>query len=268
VPEQTPSFSNQFQRRVSTIERRDWELWATTLAIVAILSVGYFWVMFPAVFMKQHTLSFQASMSPQLIIGQLTLVLLFLIYVIQKHIQVRRLRAQSLSEALNYQLMQSQMLLDPLTRVFNRSVLEELLGKVIKHVQRKKLTAAFLYIDINDFKKVNTSLGHLSGDLVLTELGAILKACVRGSDYLIRMGGDEFLAILVDTDQPGAEAVKQRINQQTQKWNGESPLKNFTLTLSVGIHVIDDTCSFDEVLSSVDSKMYEEKAIYQAKDGQ
>ena len=44
-------------------------------------------------------------------------------------------------------------------------------------------------------------------------------------------------------------------------------LKNFTLTLSVGIHVIDDTCSFDEVLSSVDSKMYEEKAIFQAKDG-
>jgi diguanylate cyclase len=151
------------------------------------------------------------------------------------------------------------MLIDPLTQVFNRSSLEEILGREIKRVQRKQGTLVFLYVDVNDFKMVNTRFGHLSGDLVLAEVGALLKQCVRGSDYVVRMGGDEFLAALVDTNPQGAEVVKTRIRQRVEEWSQNSPLPGYQLSLSVGIQPFDPTQSFDQVLAAADAKMYEEK---------
>jgi diguanylate cyclase len=151
------------------------------------------------------------------------------------------------------------MLIDPLTQVFNRSSLEEILGKEIKRVQRKQSTLVFLYVDVNDFKMANTRFGHLSGDLVLAEVGGLLKQCVRGSDYVVRMGGDEFLAALVDTTEQGAEIVKARIHQRAEEWNRNSPLPGYTLSLSVGIQPFDGTQTFDQVLAEADAKMYAEK---------
>ena len=241
------------------IEKRDWELWVLALAMVAILAIGYFVVIFPAVFMNQRTIFIQAQISSQLLLGQLILVLLFVFYLVHKHMQIRTLRAESMMESVNFQLAQSQLMLDPLTQVLNRATLEQILSKEIKRVQRKQGTIIFLYLDVNDFKKVNTRFGHISGDLVLTEVGAILKSCVRGSDYVIRMGGDEFLAVLVDTDGPGAETVKGRINEGADKWNENSPLKGFTLRLSIGIQLFDGSKSFDDALAEADAKMYAEK---------
>jgi diguanylate cyclase (GGDEF)-like protein len=259
VPDKSQSFPRQLQEQLIKIERRDWELWILALLMVVILMVGYLLVIVPAVFMGQRVFFFQANMSSQLLIGQMVLVLLFLAYLAHKHIQVRNLRSQSITEALNYQVAHTQLLLDPLTQAFNRAGLEEIISKEMKRVRRKQATMVFLYIDVNDLKKVNTRFGHLSGDLVLTDVGAILKNCARGSDYVIRMGGDEFLVALVDTDEPGAEVVKRRIVEHANSWNQESRLPGFNLGLSIGVQVFDGTRSFDEVLAEADAKMYNEK---------
>ena len=259
MPEKSASFSQQLQEQLSKIEKQDWELWVLALAMVGILMVGYFIVIFPAVFMGQHTIFVQANMSSPLLIGQMALVLLFLAYLAHKHILVRKLRSESISEALSYQVAHTQLLLDPLTHAFNRAALEEIIGKETKRVRRKQATLVFLYIDVNDLKKVNSRFGHLSGDLVLTDVAAILKNCARGSDYVIRMGGDEFLVALVDTDEPGGEIVKQRINKHVNIWNQDARLQGFNLALSIGVQVFDGARSFDEVLAEADAKMYAEK---------
>ena len=229
------------------------------MGMLGILAVGYFLVIFPAVFLGQKGFYIQAQMSAPLLIGQLALVLLFLIYLVRKHIQVRALRAESIINAINFQLAHAQLLMDPLTRVFNRSALEELIGKEISRAQRKQTTLAFLYADIDGFKQVNTLFGHLSGDLVLAETGGILKGCARGSDYVIRIGGDEFLMVLIDTNKAGAEVVKERINQRARRWNEGSPLKGFTLSLSMGIEEFDNSRTLDETLAIADANMYAEK---------
>ena len=259
MPEKSESFSQQLQEQLSNIEKRDWELWVLALAMVAILMVGYFLVILPAVFLGQHTFFLQTNVSSSLLVGQMVLVLLFLAYLVHKHIQVRGLRSQSITEALSYQVAHTQLLLDPLTQAFNRAALEEIISRETKRVRRKQGTMVFLYIDVNDLKKVNSRFGHLSGDLVLTEVGAILKNCARGSDYVIRMGGDEFLVALVDTDEPGGEVVKRRINEQANMWNQDSRLPGFNLALSIGVQVFDGVRSFDDVLAEADAKMYAEK---------
>jgi GGDEF domain-containing protein len=73
------------------------------------------------------------------------------------------------------------------------------------------------------------------------------------------MGGDEFLAALVDTDGPGAEIVKGRLRERVKDWNQNSPLPGFTLGLSVGIQQYDSSLSFDQVMAEADAKMYTDK---------
>jgi diguanylate cyclase (GGDEF)-like protein len=266
LPGRSESFPQQLHGQLAQIERRDWELWLLALAMVAILALGYFFIIFPAVFLGQKTFYLEATVSSQLMIGQMILLLLFLAYLIHKQIHLRSERAHSIREALNYQVSHAQLMLDPLTRAFNRTALEEIIGKEVQRVIRKKTTLLFLFIDVNDLKKVNTRFGHLSGDLVLTEVGAILKKCVRGSDYVIRMGGDEFLVALLDTNEPGAEIVKRRMNEQTKQWNQASPLPGFEMSLSIGLQVFDGSRSFDEVMAEVDAKMYAEKTARQSQN--
>ena len=259
MQEKAKPFSYQLRERLASVERRDWELWILALVTVAILAAGLFFVLLPAVFMGQRTIQLRADLSPQLMLGLVLLVLLLIAYLVHKQMQLRALRLRSIVEAWNFEVAHIQMLIDPLTQVFNRSSLEEILGKEIKRVQRKQSTLVFLYVDVNDFKLVNTRFGHLSGDLVLAEVGGLLKQCVRGSDYVVRMGGDEFLVALVDTDTNGGEIVKTRVRQRVEEWNQNSPLPGFRLSVSVGIQPFDGTQTFDQVMAEADAKMYAEK---------
>ena len=259
MQEKPRPFSAQLRERLAAVERRDWELWGLALATVVILAGGLFFLLLPTLFTGEGTIQIRVNLSAPLLLGLVLLVLLLVAYLVHKQIQLRGARLRSIVEAWNFEVAHVQMLIDPLTQVFNRSSLEEILGREIKRVQRKQGTLVFLYVDVNDFKMVNTRFGHLSGDLVLAEVGALLKQCVRGSDYVVRMGGDEFLAALVDTDPEGAEVVKTRIRQRVEEWSQDSPLPGYQLGLSIGIQPFDPAQSFDQVLAAADAKMYEEK---------
>ncbi|HWP84367.1 MAG TPA: GGDEF domain-containing protein [Terriglobia bacterium] len=261
TPEKPAAFSYQLRERLASIERRDWELWILALVTVGILAAGLFFVLLPAVFMGQESIQIKANLSPQLMLGLVFLVLLLIAYLVHKQIQLRAIRQQSIVETWNFEVAHVQMLIDPLTQVFNRSSLEEILSKEISRVQRKQSTMVFLYVDVDDFKLVNTRYGHLSGDLVLAEVGSLLKQCVRGSDYVVRMGGDEFLAAVVDTNLAGAEIVKNRILKRVADWNHNPPLPGFSLRLSIGIQQFDPTQTFDQVLAAADARMYAEKKL-------
>ena len=241
---------------MASLERKDWELWILALLMLGVLAAGFFLILLPAVFFNDGAIHINAQVSPQLLLGFLVLTMMLIAYLVHKHFQVRTMRMQSLSDAWDAEVAHVQSLVDPLTQALNRSALEEILSREIKRVQRKQSTLFFLYLDVDDFKNVNSRFGHLSGDLVLAEVGGILKRCVRGSDYVIRMGGDEFLAALVDTDMAGAEVVRGRVHQRAEEWNVNSPLPGFRLGLSIGVQAFDPERTLDQVLAEADSKMY------------
>lgn len=259
IEEKSKPFSHQLRDRLAVVERRDWELWVLALVTVAVLAAGLFFVLVPAVFMGQSTFQLRASLSPPLMLCFVLLIVLLIAYLVHKQIQLRATRLRSILETWNFEVAHFQLLMDPLTRVFNRSSLEEILSKDIKRVQRNQSTLVLLYIDVNDFKMVNNRFGHLSGDLVLAEVGGILKQCIRGSDYIVRMGGDEFLVALVDTNDAGAEIVRDRVRARVSEWNQDSPLPGFMLGLSIGVQRFDPSQTFDQVMAEADAKMYAEK---------
>lgn len=100
---------------------------------------------------------------------------------------------------------------DPLTNLPNRRLLNERLEQLIKRGRRKKATAAVIIADLNNFKIVNDSLGHLSGDDLLVEVARRFSEELREDSTLARLGGDEFAILLHDSDRDSAARVAQRL---------------------------------------------------------
>lgn len=119
---------------------------------------------------------------------------------------------------------------DPLTRLYNRDGLTHLLGR---HFARRDSGAVYvLQGDVDHFKHINDRYGHAVGDAVLIAVAAELSRLVRGSDVVARTGGEEFVVLAVDTDQPTAQALAERLRQGVA-----------ALPISVGGHTVRCTIS-------------------------
>jgi diguanylate cyclase (GGDEF)-like protein len=153
-----------------------------------------------------------------------------------------------------------QAIHDPLTGLYNRYYLNQVLDQEVKRSKRYNHCMAFLMIDVNRFKEINDRYGHQVGDLVLQEIASLLRKAVRESDIVVRYGGDEFLVILLETDGE-ADAVKQRIAKKTFLRNKKNGWLDFPVTLSIGGAYWNpkDHKSVDEILNEADRQMYEEK---------
>ena len=119
--------------------------------------------------------------------------------------------AMALANAQLYETTRALADRDPLTGFFNHRYLHERLGEEILRAQRSQAPLSVLMIDLDDFKLVNDTLGHLFGDEVLRWAAEQIRAALRGSDVPARYGGDEFAVLLPDTPGGGAREVGERI---------------------------------------------------------
>ena len=174
-----------------------------------------------------------------------TVGLVELCFVGPLHLDPRRLdlaRAMANEAAMalgNAQLYEETRALadrDPLTGFYNHRYLHERLGEEILRAQRSSSPLALLMIDLDDFKLVNDTLGHLFGDEVLRWTAEQMRVELRGSDIPARYGGDEFAVILPDTPAAGAREVGERIvaalRDRPYRAEGRGPVP---VTASVGI---------------------------------
>lgn len=132
-------------------------------------------------------------------------------YAVERHRGVRDLaRVRKELESANRDL-ERLALIDPLTELLNRRGLQQALSREVQHLTRGISGSAALVIDLDDFKQINDSLGHAAGDVVLKEVGRRLRASVRAIDFAGRVGGDEFMIILPETDPSEVARVAERI---------------------------------------------------------
>jgi len=247
-------------RELARLEKRDWELWSIALAAGISVAAGLLALIFPAAFMRSGNLHLEFSVSRELFFGLITLLLLFNVYLFSKRLELRRVREELISTTIQSELFRLQSLKDPLTEVYNRRSLEELADRYIRHARRLHNPLTFLMVDVNRFKGINTRFGHLTGDFVLSEVASILRSAVRGSDAVVRFGGDEFLVILADTNVDGADTVIERVKNCLDQWNAGTHLANFQLSLAIGVSEWRNERTLQEILSDADQKMYAMKA--------
>lgn len=145
---------------------------------------------------------------------------------------------------------------DSLTHVLNARVFGERLGQELERNRRYFRPLAVLYLDLDNFKSVNDTHGHQTGDAVLRLVADAIRRTVRQPDLVGRMGGDEFAILMPETDSAEADAVAQRLAQNIANAFRGSP----TVTASIGVVSCADTkVDSDDVLRSADQAMYEAK---------
>lgn len=150
---------------------------------------------------------------------------------------------------------------DPLTRLPNRTLLSDRIATALARARREKGRVALLYLDLDKFKEVNDSHGHAVGDQLLQAVATRISGCIRESDTVSRIGGDEFVILLETLDQPPqahavANKIREAFHQPLQLDNGLDLL----ILPSIGIALYPDDGEEEEpLLERADSAMYQAK---------
>ncbi len=165
-----------------------------------------------------------------------------------------------LRNAISYHAVVIHSVTCPLTQLGNRSLFDQTICREMDLASRHKGTFSLLLLDIDDFKKINDTQGHLAGDTVLREMGSILKGLKRHSDYVFRYGGEEFVFILSQSKLAGAHLVAERIRQQIAHHEFRYENNLIPVTVSIGLAQFQDGDQFATLFQRVD------KALYQAKE--
>ncbi len=164
----------------------------------------------------------------------------------------------ALENASSYSLAKDMLFIDDLSGLYNQRYLEVALEREMKRIGRFSSQLAVLFLDMDSFKQVNDTHGHLVGSRVLREMGALLRMSVRDVDVVIRYGGDEYTAILVETSPEIAANVAERIRSMVAShvFLADEGY-DIRLTCSIGYSCCpEDAQTKEELLEMADQAMY------------
>lgn len=149
---------------------------------------------------------------------------------------------------------------DVLTRLLNRRFLPVVMAKEINYSRQSHTQFAALMIDLDHFKAINDQYGHDMGDNVLQQLASVLASNVRGGDYAFRLGGEEFLVVLVDIDAGRAVEVADKLRMliEAETFTTEQGTR-FKASVSIGVAVHDGHPDYERLLKQADQALYQAK---------
>jgi diguanylate cyclase (GGDEF)-like protein len=150
-------------------------------------------------------------------------------------------------------------MIDSLTGVLNRrAFLDHADGEWVRH-RRHNHALSCAMVDVDGFKKINDTFGHAAGDAVLQHIGALLRATLRASDLPARMGGDEFMALMPETNLEGAIALGERLLGRLSARPIVVLDQTLATTLSVGVSSAEGCNSLEELMAKADGALYRAK---------
>lgn len=265
-PDETPLDSSPqarigvLQAKLRKLERRDWWLWMMAVVVMLLLTLAILSMNFPDAFRNEDP--FFRLNRDQAVRGLVGLILLFNTYTIYQQVIVKRLRKDFSAQldamrilqvrASEFQLQATQ---DPLTGLFNRRFAEERLAAEASRSERYGHALALIAIDLDDFKQVNDTYGHLAGDCILKEFGARINSAVRRADTAARMGGDEFLILLPECPGGHVETMLSRLGPVEVKFEG----KRIAVQFSAGWIAYEQGQTPAQLLERVDQALYARK---------
>lgn len=166
-----------------------------------------------------------------------------------------RLRAQM-------KAIEQQAIIDALTGLYNQNYLAGALMRELRRSQRYNLKLSCLMIDVDNFKTINDTYGHVAGDEVLRVVGRILQTTLRGYDFAVRYGGDEFLIILAQNNPSGAALLAERVREMVMRHSffpQQAPPA--VITVSIGVASLPG----QSIQSPTNFIELADQALYQAK---
>ena len=247
----------RIQAELVRLETQKRDFWVLIIFAGVVLFLGVLTFFFPNRFWYSGGL--HINFSPQVLFVIMVATVLASLGYVRRDIEVRGLRLANIQQYLASQQEQANSFIDAVTNVFTRGFLRDLMAGEISRAERTNRSLALIMCDLNNFKQVNDRYGHLMGDYVLSQIAAILKSCVRGSDFVVRYGGDEFLLLLPETDHAGGEIVRQRVHRRVAEWDRSNRVGDLPISLSLGLYLHVTGQTADKDVAEADARMYAEK---------
>ncbi len=169
----------------------------------------------------------------------------------EEKVRLRTLELEAADRALDLQART-----DALTGLLNRRGFESQMAFALALARRSSRPLSLITMDVDHFKRVNDTYGHEAGDEVLRRLARTLESRLRSSDVVARLGGEEFVALLPDTDLAGAQAIAQAL--VTAMADQQDPVVG-TITVSVGVATMRGQENGADILRRADMALYEAK---------
>src|SRR5580700_1287189 len=222
-----PQFEPELIREhLHLLDRKQWWLWSTTVAVILLLTLAVASFAFPAILShEESTYSFYLNQAVRALVG---LVLVFSVYLVYQQVQLSRLRhevADQMQSLAKVETLASEVYklaaLDQLTGLYNRRSGEQRLAQEISRAQRHGRPLTVLLMDLNELKAINDKHGHAAGDLVIKGFAERLQRAIRGSDLAVRLGGDEFMALLPECRADEVRHVLARVGGLELEYQGE-----------------------------------------------
>ncbi|WP_286312071.1 diguanylate cyclase [Romboutsia ilealis] len=176
-------------------------------------------------------------------------------FILGMYVDIEREHSKELKNLAN---------IDELTGLYNHRYFQEFLQKSINNADKEKQEVSLLFMDIDYFKNFNDVNGHQAGDLILKEIGQIMKSCIRSTDAIARYGGEEFAAILPNTTEHDAVKIGERIRASIQNthFKGQENQPDKNITISIGISSYPKRAiSKHQLINTADDALYRAKSF-------
>lgn len=243
------------QNQLEGLEGRDLEIWGIGASLGLVIVAALLLALNPSLVWNFEIFIRKADHSPELVLSLFGFNLLLNAYLYYERRMIRSHRRELLRQLL---VVERSSQIDPLTGTFNRRCLDQLLRKEISRADRKSNSLSVILVDVNEFKSFNTRFGHLVGDQVLSQVSRVLAGAMRGSDTVIRYGGDEFLILLADANRQQAEIVCSRIDEHLRAWNRREK-RGWEVSVTSGIAEFVPGMQTTELIRIADEEMLAKK---------
>lgn len=179
--------------------------------------------------------------------------------MLQKEVkkQTQRLEEQNHELTRLQEELKEQLNKDALTNIYNRKFYNQKLLEMLSLFERYGTVFSFVIFDIDDFKKINDTFGHALGDRVLIELTQMVNQHIRITDYLFRIGGEEFVILFANTELEDARKVAEKLRENIEK--ELTTLNNHTVTVSMGLTQVHKEDNAQSIFKRADELLYQAK---------
>ncbi len=247
------SEAQEIRASLRQIERRDWWFWGHSVVVITLLAAAVLSFSLPSL-LRNNGEFFQFNLS-QAVRGLVALVLLFNVYTLYQQVQIKRLRRELSERQIDAEVFRRLALSDPLTGLYNRRFAKQRLAVEVARSTRKGYPLTVLMLDLNGFKQINDRYGHPTGDLVLKEFAEHLNRSIRGSDFAMRVGGDEFLVLLPECPLGQLQTVLARLSPLEVSVDSQK----IPVSFSCGWKEYTPGEPTDDLLESADRALYANK---------